>query len=79
MGFYVERAYLVPVVEVDDPGVTASGKSLSGGEEAVSDRGERPRAGGGCPPRRCGGPRWPRPRPQMLRRAPAVLVVAAAP
>ena len=45
MGFYVERAYLVPVVEVDGPGVAASGNSLSGGEEAVGDRGERPRAG----------------------------------
>ena len=44
--FYVERAYLVPVVEVDGPGVAASGNSLSGGEEAVGDRGERPRAGG---------------------------------
>lgn len=31
---------------MDGPGVAASWKSLSGGEEAVGDRGERPRAGG---------------------------------
>lgn len=34
------------MVEVDGPRVTSSGKSLGGGEEAVGDRGERPRAGG---------------------------------
>lgn len=45
-GFCVEDVYLVPVVEVDGAGVAGSGRSLSGGEEAVGNRGERARAGG---------------------------------
>jgi hypothetical protein len=37
LGFYADRAYLVPVVDVDGPRVMASGKSLSDGEEAVGN------------------------------------------